>query len=42
MHKYVVQIDINLHYLFVHMLVYNEHLLFKMHGVYEHKSKNKM
>jgi len=25
--------DRNLHYLFVHMSVYNKHLLFNMHGV---------
>jgi len=25
--------NVNLHYLFVHMLVYSKHLLFNMHGM---------
>jgi len=27
------QFNINLHYLFVHLLVYNKHLVFNMHGI---------
>jgi len=27
------QFNVNLHYLFVRMLVYNKHLLFNMHGM---------
>jgi hypothetical protein len=28
-----IKFNINLHSLFVHMLVYNKHLLFNMHGM---------